>query len=125
METMTPMETSKKLNWIVAILGIWQILVPFLLDYSDIRPALWNAVVVGIALFILAISSARTTSPSTAAGLDWTNAGIGVWLILAPFILRYANIEQAVWNAIIVGLAVVILETWAALSVRRRYPVRT
>ena len=34
---------------------------------------------------------------------NWVNLGIGVWMILAPFLLGYADLIPALWNDIVVG----------------------
>lgn len=38
--------------WINFILGLWLIISPFLLGYSDVRPAMWNQIIVGILVLI-------------------------------------------------------------------------
>lgn len=37
-----------------------------------------------------------------------TNAGIGAWLILAPFLLGYAALGPALWNDVVCGLWLVV-----------------
>lgn len=32
----------------------------------------------------------------------------GIWLVLSPFILNYANLSTALWNDVIIGAAVLI-----------------
>lgn len=38
-----------------------------------------------------------------------TNIGIGVWLILAPFILGYSGLPAPMWNAVVCGVLIVVL----------------
>jgi len=45
----------KGLSWINFILGLWLIVAPFALHYRDITMAMWNNVIVGIVIAILAI----------------------------------------------------------------------
>jgi len=112
------MGRSNSLNWIVVVIGIWEGLAPFILGYSGYVPALWNAIIVGVLLIILAAWSALTNDLGTKRALDWINVVIGAWLVISPFVLGYtaAGIVAGVWNAIIVGIVVIILEIWAALS---------
>lgn len=42
---------------------------------------------------------------ATASGL---NVVAGIWLIIAPFLLGYSGITAALWNDIIIGIAVVV-----------------
>jgi len=45
----------KGLSWVNFILGLWLILAPFALHYRDLSVAVWNNVIVGIVIAILAI----------------------------------------------------------------------
>lgn len=112
------MDTSNKLNWAVLVLGLWEIAAPFVLGYAGITAAVWNAVIIGVVIAGLALWSALTDSPATAQALDWGNVILGLWLIAAPFIFGDTGVSAFLWNAIIVGLLVAGLETWAALSIR-------
>ena len=113
------MNTSNKINWFVAAVGVWEILAPLILGYSDLAVAVWNTVIVGIAVVVLAVWSALSDNPSTVRALDWINAILGGWLIIAPFILGYSTFTvAALWNPIIAGIIIAVLEVWAGLSVR-------
>ena len=98
-----------------AIAGIWLIVAPFLLDYSDESDnALWNDIVVGAA--ILVIAAIRVFGAYRAAALSWLNVALGVWLILAPFIVDYSEHDTPLWNDIIVGAIVVVFGIWSAVA---------
>lgn len=96
---------------------------PFILGYSGLTPAVWNDVIVGAAIFFLAVG--RTASPLRNQGVSWANAGLGAWLVLAPFILAYNTLgvsdaaATAAWNAVIVGLIVAVLAVRSATASRR------
>lgn len=47
------------LNWINVGLGAWLIISPFLLGFADIGAALWNSIVVGALVILLALWSHR------------------------------------------------------------------
>lgn len=51
----------------------------------------------------------RTDTVKTASGLVMIAA---IWLIIAPFALRYTFLAEAAWNDILVGIAVVVLAAW-------------
>jgi hypothetical protein len=108
------MKTVKTLSWLVVLLGVWEFLASFILGYSAKAGALWDAIILGIALVILAGWAALSNQVTTVKALSWINAVLGVWLILAPFIVRYANLAGALWNDIIVGIIVAVLSVWAA-----------
>lgn len=123
------------------ILGIWLIISPWVLGYSGLPWPLWNNIVCGVIIALLA--AARVWSPGTGPGVSWVNALIGVWLIVASFIWAYgpavaappaatgaaapaapamAPMVQAAinahWNDIVVGAIVLILGVWSAMSGR-------
>ncbi len=108
------MKTVKTLSWWVVVLGAWEFLASFILGYSAKTSALWDAIIIGIALVVLAAWAALSSEAATAKALSWINAVLGVWLIIAPFILGYTKLTGALWNDIIVGIIVAVLSVWAA-----------
>jgi len=93
--------------------GIWLIIAPFILGYQGLQNALWNSILCGAAVLILA--AARVANPATTVGLSWLNLLIGIWLIIAPFFL-YANAVTPIWNCVILGILVGLLAIWSAVS---------
>jgi len=108
------MKTIKTLSWLVVVLGVWEVLAPFILGTSRSAGALWDAIILGIALVILAVWAALSNQVTTVKSLSWINAVLGLWLIVAPFIVRYSGVAAALWNDIIVGILVAVLSVWAA-----------
>ncbi len=49
-------------------------------------------------------------------GLSWINFILGLWLIIAPFVLHFSNNQAATWNSVIVGIVVAVLSIIRALS---------
>lgn len=95
--------------------GIWLLLSPFILGFAGEPAALWNNVIFGLIVAILAGSRVtgegyKTTWPS------WVSFVIGLWLLIAPYMLGYAFIPAALWNSIILGLVIAVLALWSALS---------
>ena len=111
------MGTHKTLNWLVALAGLWEVIAVFMLGYTASSAALWNALIVGVVLLVLGVWAALSNQETTDKSLDWINVVIGLWLIIAPFILGYTAIGAAMWNDIIVGIVVVVFEVWAALTI--------
>lgn len=89
------------------ILGLWLIIAPFFLRYSDITSAFWNDIIVGVLVVIFA--GVRIFEAIRQTVLSWINTVLGVWLILAPFMLGYANNMKLLWNDIILGLIIAFI----------------
>jgi hypothetical protein len=46
--------TDKTLDWITTAVGVWQVASPFVLGYSTVTAALWNDIIVGAVVIVLA-----------------------------------------------------------------------
>jgi hypothetical protein len=108
------MKTAKSLSWLVALAGLWEVLAPFILGYPTV--AMWNAIIVGVVLIVLAAWAALSEQVSLDRNLDGITMGLGLWLILAPFIPTYSTTVAARLNDIIVGVVVIVLAGWAATT---------
>jgi len=112
------MKTAKNLNWVIAVAGVWEVVAPFVLSYTKHTTPMWDAIIVGIVLVVLGAWAALSNAVGTVKILSWVNAVIGLWLIVAPFVLSYTKVTAAMWNDIIVGIIVVVLGAWAALTAK-------
>ena len=45
--------------------------------------------------------------------MNWITAVLGLWLVLAPFILGYSLVVAALWNDMVGGVVVLALSVWA------------
>lgn len=108
--------TVQRLSATNAGIGVWLILAPFVLGYAEVVALLWNALACG--LLLIALGLIRVRAPRTTAWASHTDAGIGVWLVLAPFVLD-GDVASARWNDIAVGLLVAALALVSATAGRR------
>ena len=44
---------------------------------------------------------------------DWVNLVFGVWLFFSPWLLKYATVGTASWDAYILGVAIAFFAIWA------------
>lgn len=95
------------------VAGVWLIIAPFILGYSDLSSATTNDIVVGALVAIL--SAVRIFSVARWTWLSWLNVILGFWLIIAPFVLGYP-IATPRFNDIILGIVIIIAGTWSATS---------
>lgn len=94
----------RTLSGINFILGIWLIISPWIFSYSTSQ-ARWMSFVFGIVVLILGAIRYIAPTQSWASAL---NGLVGLWLIVAPFVLSYAK-TSSYWNEVIVGIIVAIL----------------
>lgn len=96
-------------DWAILVLGVWLIVAPFALAYTETAAATYEDVILGVLIAVLALW--RGVRPRTPAmtGVSWVLAVAGLWVVIAPFVIGYTDTATAVWNDVIVGLAVAIL----------------
>gem|GEM_PF-697315 len=97
--------------------GLWLVLAPFALGFSGVEAAMWNSVVVGAAVAILAM--VRVAKPLEFEGLSWLNFVLGLWLIASPFVLGFADLVGVMWNFVILGAIIFAMAAWSAMATRR------
>jgi hypothetical protein len=95
--------------------GIWLIISAWILGFAGLPVPLWNTLLVGIAVLVLA--AIRLGVPAT-SGLSWITFLVGIWLIISPYVLGFTAASAAMTNAIVLGILVGIFSLWAALASR-------
>ncbi|MCW8195954.1 SPW repeat protein [Proteobacteria bacterium 005FR1] len=102
--------------------GLWLVLAPWFLGYPRAYAAMWNDTAVGVLVLLLALI--RAIAPTRFVGISRANMLLGLWLIVAPFVLDYGRgglvfDHVATWNDIVLGI-VVIVSAWLSAEVTRR-----
>ena len=105
----------RTLSGLDLLAGLWLIIAPFVLGYSAIAEAAWNDIIIGVAVVLLA-GSRELGRGYRVAWPSWINTALGLWLIIAPFVLGYSFVENAVRNDVILGIIIAVLAAWSALS---------
>lgn len=97
------------------LFGLWLIISPFVMGFSALSTAaMWDAIIVGIIVAVLAAIRFFNTDSSSA--LSWINALLGIWMIISPWIFGVAGMTGALWDFIIVGIAFLVFGVWSALA---------
>jgi hypothetical protein len=110
------MGQSKVASGINVLLGLWVIISPWIFGLSGNMSALWNSIIVGVVVAILA--GIRFANASENVWLSWVNLVLGVWVIATPWIYSLTTDMAAMTNYIIVGILIAALAIWSALASR-------
>ncbi len=97
------------------VVGIWLILAAFALDFTDVTNALWNSIIVGVAIIVIA-ALRITTASDRWYWLSWVTFLLGLWLIASPFVLGYDNLTRPMASDVFSGIAVVLLSGFSGLA---------
>src|SRR3954451_16679135 len=107
----------------VFLLGLYCAASPWILHYTTSQPALvTHNLIMGIAIGLLALGF--TTAPARMYGLSWAMCAIGVWMIIAPWVVGSSPDTGVVLNNVIVGALAVIFGLVCAGTAAKSVPVR-
>jgi hypothetical protein len=95
-----------------AVLGAWLVLSPWAIGYQGDAAALGNAILIGLAL--LAATLGAIFVPH--AWEEWTEAVLGLWLIVSPWVLGFGELPAARLVAVLTGIVIAVLALWTLLT---------
>lgn len=100
--------------WVNLMIGVWLVVAAFVLaPVTAVRS--WNDVIFGIVLIISSWSVLSAVRPTATV---WFEALVGIWLIVAPFVLGY-TFAAGIWNDVICGVVAVAISLMALAEVNR------
>lgn len=108
------MKQLKLRHWqdvVNALMGLVVMLSPWWLGFTDSMAASVNAVVVGLALIATAMGAILVPRPWE----EWTEAALGLWLIMSPWVLQYALERENRLVMVALGAVIVLIATWTLL----------
>lgn len=101
-------------DWVNLVLGIALAVSPWILGYSGYESAAaWNAAYAGGFVAVIAFYAIANFAPWN----EWCSALAGIWVLLAPWAVGFAEITVALWMHVAVGAVV------TALAVSRLWQV--
>ncbi|MFE1313767.1 SPW repeat protein [Streptomyces sp. NPDC058755] len=105
----------------VFLLGLYCAASPWILHYTTSQPALaTHNLIVGIAIGLLALGF--TTAPERMYGLSWAMCALGVWMIVAPWIVGSGPDTGVILNNIIIGALAFVLGLMCAGTAAKSVP---
>ncbi|MEU0966765.1 SPW repeat protein [Streptomyces sp. NPDC005917] len=106
----------------VFLLGLYCAASPWILHYSTSQPALMtHNLIIGIAISLLALGFTR--APERMYGLSWAMCAMGIWMIIAPWVVGSSPDTGVIINNVIIGALALCLGLVCAASTARRTPM--
>jgi hypothetical protein len=109
------------INIVSAVLAAFLFASPWVMGFSDLQPASWNAWVCGLAVCVIALAAVTQLKEWE----EWVNGILGLWILIAPWALGFANVANALWTHVGVGLAVTALAAIELWLIHSGPPART
>ncbi|MFG2352319.1 SPW repeat protein [Streptomyces sp. NPDC048521] len=92
----------------VFLLGLYCAASPWIVHYSASQPALMtHNLIMGIAIGLLALGFTR--APERMYGLSWAMCAMGIWMIIAPWIVGSGPDAGVIVNNIVIGALTLVL----------------
>jgi VIT1/CCC1 family predicted Fe2+/Mn2+ transporter len=109
------------INIISAALGAFLVASPWLFGFSGERTATLSACITGVLIGLVALVSFIQLREWE----GWTGLMLGVWALVAPWILGFDGLVAAMWSHVGVGVAVAAMAALELWMMHRDPPVRT
>ncbi|MBQ0855332.1 SPW repeat protein [Streptomyces sp. NPDC057621] len=105
----------------VFLLGLYCAASPWILHYTASQPAMMtHNLIMGIAIGLLALGF--TVNPARMYGLSWAMCAMGVWMIVAPWIVGSSPDAGVVLNNIVIGVLAVVMGFLCATAAAKSTP---
>lgn len=106
-------------DWILGAAAAILFVSPWLFRFDN-HSADWSAWLSALGLAYLAAASLfdATLLKAVAQWEEWATAALGLWLILAPEVLKFSHASGAQWTHWLIGCLVVIVSLWAQWKYR-------
>ena len=103
------LKTLKWEDWAGVVLGVWLLVSPWILGYSEHFAATANAVLLGI---VLASEELMHLGRHEDAE-EWVDVIAGLWLVVSPAALGFGALAAPLINTVAVGLLAIMFAAWA------------
>ncbi len=105
----------------VFLVGLYCAVSPWILHYTASQPALMtHNLIVGIAIGLLALGF--TAAPARMYGLSWAMCALGIWMVVAPWVVGDSPDAGVIVNNIIIGALALILGLLCAGTAAKGVP---
>lgn len=103
-------------NMVNALIGIWLIIAPFTLSFTGEAAQMWTSIVGGVLLLVLAGSAALNAKARRQAWIQYVNGLVGIWFILAPWVLSFTARSSEFRTSLVAGIIVLVLSARLAFG---------
>ncbi len=103
---------------LVVLAGLYCAISPWTVHFSGARTDLMiNNLVLGIAVALIGVG--LSMAPERMRGMSLAMAGVGVWLIISPWVVTRFPDTGMIWNNVVIGAVICLLGLAAAMTLRR------
>lgn len=97
------------------VLAILLVVSPWVLSFANAPTAARNAWIAGV-LVVLVAAAALVSSETWP---EWINAVLGIWILIAPWVLGFAALREALATHVALGVLIAAFSAWGIWSAHR------
>jgi hypothetical protein len=101
-------------DWLNLVLAAILFVSPWVLGFTTEMAAAWTAWATAIVIAVFA----GAAIVKFAEWEEWANLVLGLWLVVAPWIVGFTNAIAARWTHVVLGLLVAAVAGWGVWFVR-------
>ena len=102
------MMSARWRDWVTLVLAAWLLISPWAQGYAESQIPAWNAWAIGMIIAALSIWAIVQFTEWH----DWGNGVLGLWLVVASWVLGYGQMAVVAWSHVAVGILVIIAAAW-------------
>ena len=106
-------------DWVALVAGVYAVLSP--IWTATETSATWTMIALG---GLLALAAACSIVAPDAVVSEWTHVGLGVLLVISPWVAQFAEITAMAWTAWAVGAVAIVMGLWALPDSRQEHERR-
>jgi hypothetical protein len=107
-------QTKRLQDRINLVLAACLFVSPWVLGFAGAQVAAWTAWVSAVVIGALAVAAMVAFTEWE----EWVNLALGIWVVLAPWILSFTGVTHAVWAHVVLGLLITAAAAWELWQVR-------
>jgi hypothetical protein len=101
------------------VLGLLLFLTPWMAGFAAEQTAAWTAWITGAVIALVGVAALAGYAYAAA----WCNLVLGIWAIVAPWLLGFVGLTGEMWSHVVLGVLVALAaaaELWAEHQSPRR-----
>lgn len=99
-------------DWACIALGAWLLASPWVLGFSTIGAAAWNAAIFGMAIIVLTVADVVVPDPWP----ERVSLPVSLWIAISPLMLGFAAHGPAAVSTALSGALIALLTAWTVWS---------
>jgi hypothetical protein len=107
-------QTKRLQDGINLVLAACLFVSPWMLGFVGEHVAAWTTWASAVVIGVLAVAAIVAFTEWE----EWVNLALGIWVVLAPWILGFTGVTSALWAHVVLGFLVAAVAAWELWQVR-------